>query len=227
MPGKIQVWIIYNNGNNHIRLPVNPESIRVSSGYTWEDIDIAQLGEASIPKGNQPLEFTLTSFFPRFYNQSYCEYSDLTDPWELVKKIGRLSRERRPVQLVITGTAINHKVTIRNFQYEEKAGSPGDVYFTLDLKEYIPVSVRKVTQTSGSKNNGNSTTNKPTPRPSPAPTVKVYVVKKGDCLSVIAQRLRSQGYPNLTWQKLYEANKSVIGKNPNLIYPGQRLVIPK
>jgi len=28
------------------------------------------------------------------------------------------------------------------------------------------------------------------------------------------------------WTKIYEANKSVIGKNPNLIYPGQKYTIP-
>ena len=28
------------------------------------------------------------------------------------------------------------------------------------------------------------------------------------------------------WKKIYEANKGVIGKNPNLIYPGQKYTIP-
>lgn len=27
-------------------------------------------------------------------------------------------------------------------------------------------------------------------------------------------------------KKIYEANKGVIGKNPNLIYPGQKYTIP-
>ena len=29
------------------------------------------------------------------------------------------------------------------------------------------------------------------------------------------------------WEKLYEANRDVIGDNPNLIYPGQVLVVPE
>lgn len=47
-----------------------------------------------------------------------------------------------------------------------------------------------------------------------------YTVKKGDSLSKIAKK-----YPGLTWQKIYEANKDQI-KDPDLIYPGQDLVIP-
>ena len=54
---------------------------------------------------------------------------------------------------------------------------------------------------------------------SSAATPKTYTVKKGDTLSGIAAKYGT------TWQKLYEKNKSVIGSNPNLIYPGQVLTI--
>ena len=46
-----------------------------------------------------------------------------------------------------------------------------------------------------------------------------YVVRSGDTLSRIASR---QGLGS--WRPLYDANPSI--KNPNLIFPGQRLVIP-
>lgn len=46
-----------------------------------------------------------------------------------------------------------------------------------------------------------------------------YVVKSDDNLSKIAKAY------NTSWQKIYEDNKDVIGKNPNLIYPGQKLII--
>ena len=46
----------------------------------------------------------------------------------------------------------------------------------------------------------------------------VYTVRKGDTLSGIAKKL---GIPN--WRTLYEQNKAVIGSNPNLIRPGQKL----
>ena len=58
------------------------------------------------------------------------------------------------------------------------------------------------------------------PPVAPPVTKKTYTVVKGDNLSKIASKYGT------TWQKLYEANKSVIGSNPNLIYPGQVLTIP-
>ena len=52
---------------------------------------------------------------------------------------------------------------------------------------------------------------------------KIYVVKKGDTLSHIA--LKYLGSAN-KWPDIYNKNKKVIGSNPHLIKPNQRLVIP-
>ena len=49
---------------------------------------------------------------------------------------------------------------------------------------------------------------------------KTYTVKSGDTLSGIGSKY------GVSWKKIYEANKSVIGNNPNRIYPGQTLTIP-
>jgi LysM repeat protein len=50
-----------------------------------------------------------------------------------------------------------------------------------------------------------------------------YTVQSGDTLWAIAQR----AYNNPEqWPTIYEANKRVIGNDPNLIYPGQVLHIP-
>ncbi|MGI8761912.1 MAG: LysM peptidoglycan-binding domain-containing protein [Jatrophihabitantaceae bacterium] len=47
-----------------------------------------------------------------------------------------------------------------------------------------------------------------------------YTVKKGDNLTVIAAWFHLHGYGGL-----YERNKAVLGDNPNLIFPGQRITI--
>jgi nucleoid-associated protein YgaU len=49
---------------------------------------------------------------------------------------------------------------------------------------------------------------------------EMYEIKKGDTLGKIAKHFGT------TWQKIHEANKSVI-KNPDLIFPGQKIKIPK
>lgn len=58
----------------------------------------------------------------------------------------------------------------------------------------------------------------------PAQTAQVeyYVIQSGDTLSGIAKQFLGNGsaYP-----KIFEANREVI-KDPNLIYPGQKIRIP-
>lgn len=53
--------------------------------------------------------------------------------------------------------------------------------------------------------------------------VEYYTVKPGDSLSKIAKQFygKASRYP-----EIFEANKEVI-KNPDLIYPGQKIRIPK
>lgn len=51
-----------------------------------------------------------------------------------------------------------------------------------------------------------------------------YTVKPGDNLSKLAKQFYGTG---ADWKKIYEANKDVIGGNPNLIYPGQTFTIPE
>ncbi len=51
-----------------------------------------------------------------------------------------------------------------------------------------------------------------------------HEVVSGDNLSMISERYYGT---QIHWGKIYEANKEVIGANPSLIRPGQRLRIPK
>lgn len=54
---------------------------------------------------------------------------------------------------------------------------------------------------------------------------KTHVVKKGECLWYIAGYEDIYGNP-LKWPLIYKANKDKI-KDPDLIYPGQVLAIPR
>ncbi len=49
-----------------------------------------------------------------------------------------------------------------------------------------------------------------------------YVIKPGDSLSKIAKQV----YGNAAeWQKIYQANRNTI-KDPDLIHPGQKIILP-
>jgi murein DD-endopeptidase MepM/ murein hydrolase activator NlpD len=79
----------------------------------------------------------------------------------------------------------------------------------------------------------------PTPTPPPAPAAPAtpaaatgdsYTVQSGDWLSTIARDhtgMCGDGTDIATcWQPLYEANRAVVGDNPDLIFPGQVLALP-
>lgn len=51
-----------------------------------------------------------------------------------------------------------------------------------------------------------------------------YVVRSGDSLSRIAKRHYGDASQ---WTRIYEANRGLIGANPDLIHPGQELVLPQ
>lgn len=61
---------------------------------------------------------------------------------------------------------------------------------------------------------------------STAPAVKVYdtyLVKPGDSLSRIAKHAYGDGN---AWQQIFDANTDIL-KNPDKIFPGEKLKIPK
>ena len=67
-----------------------------------------------------------------------------------------------------------------------------------------------------------STAPQAAPQATPS-AARTYVVIEGDSLSKIAKREYGDA---LQWRKIFEANRDVI-KDPDLIYPGQRLTIPQ
>ena len=62
--------------------------------------------------------------------------------------------------------------------------------------------------------NGSAPAPKPTPKPAPAPAAQYYTVVKGDNLTKIAKRYGTTVNQLVAWNGI---------KNPNLIYPGQKL----
>lgn len=54
---------------------------------------------------------------------------------------------------------------------------------------------------------------------------RTYTVQPGDSLSAIAQKFYGDGSEQ-SWRKIYDANKAVIGPDPNQIQVGMILIIP-
>ncbi len=59
--------------------------------------------------------------------------------------------------------------------------------------------------------------------PEPAADVEYYTIEIGDTLGAIAKRFLGNA---MDYPKIFEANREVI-KDPDLIYPGQKIRIPR
>jgi len=90
---------------------------------------------------------------------------------------------------------------------------------TMDRKERQPEEDRVGKASAGKRQQA----------PQRAPATKFiaeHTVEEGDTLSGIALKYYSSASKDM-WMMIYNANKSVIGDDPNLIKPGQVLRIPE
>ncbi|MCP8970045.1 LysM peptidoglycan-binding domain-containing protein [Ectobacillus ponti] len=224
--GTMQFWLHFDNKKESLQLPVNPEQISVSGSHSYEDVHVTQLGEYTVI-GNRTLKsYSFSSFFPRDYHPGYCEYDEIPRPWETVALIERWMHSGKTMRLTVTGTPINDEVTLRSFNYREQAGSPGDVYFDMEFKQYVHVEFRKINEESKESAAGGqqgTTVSNVKKRPNPKEKLSSYEVQNGDTLWKISQKTLGRGD---RWQEIYQANLLLIGKNPLRLRPGWKLVIP-
>lgn len=203
----MEFWLKETDKNSFM-FPVNPSEYTMSSGNTVTTLNVNEIGEIALYSGNKLYSVTLSSFFPKqVYN--FCEYRNIFTPETYVEKIEKWRKSGTVIRLIITGTKINVPVLIENFRYGERDGTR-DIYYEIILREY-----RYLKTTSNIKTQTR-------PIPSPKVTQRTHKVVSGDTLWDISVKYYGSGskYPNIV-----SANKDKI-KNPNLIYPGQVLVIP-
>lgn len=206
----------FENLNDSIILPVNPAEFVVSSGGTsFSDSQVIKGGERTIIGNSMLQSVSFSSFFPRDYDSSYCIDKNIPKPWEAVKKINEWRASGSPVKILITETDINMYATIRKFDYREKGGEPGDIYYDIEFKEYKFITIREIMKVAVALSEQSD-------RPETAAVSNTYTVVKGDCLWNIAKKFYGSG---AEYMKIFNANTPPI-KNPNLIYPGQVLTIP-
>lgn len=206
------VFALQQENNGRIAFPVSPESYNISVSSRNTVANVFQVGDVNL-KGKTGLrEVSLSSFFPA---KDYNFARMVGDPLSLVEQIEKWRNSDNPCRVVI-GKVLNMECTIESFIWGEQDGT-GDIYFTLTLKEYKRIKIKKANITVE--------TEPPKQRETKSPkesSGKTYTVKKGDCLWNIAKQFYGNG---AQYTKIYEANKDKI-KNPNLIYVGQVLTIP-
>ena len=221
-----EIWI--KTKDTAIRLPVMPSEFERVIGADYETNNIIGLGDVATFNSNGLAQLSLSSFFPN-KEYSFNEYSNVPKPYDMVSHFKDWKNKGTVVRVILTGTDINQQMYITNFSYGEKDGT-GDVYYSMDLLEYRPISIPVINETSS--NNNTQNTSRPTDnnnnnsnKNNTNNTQKTHKVVKGDSLWTIAQKHYGKGslYP-----KIKEANKSKyssLAKN-NIIYVNWELIIP-
>lgn len=221
--------IFFDKDNITYRLPVNPEQIDTVSVQAIEKYEILKLGQIAIPTHMELTEYSFEVEFPKepyHYVETSGDFKDASFYLDLF----RAWRESLdPVRFIASngiGEDINTLVLIEELLDVEKAGEEGDKYVTFKLLEYREFGKKSVVVAeeikSLSTGNVKAKKKKISPEKTNPKSTGSYVVKDGDTLWAIAMKFYNNG---AKYTKIADANKDQI-KNPSLIRPGWKLVIP-
>lgn len=208
-------------GGREINIPVLPAKLNVSSPGKNERVTVLELGEVLLLRKKGLRILSWESFFP--VSKAPYTTGQIKDPVSIVQAIQKARDKKTPVRFLITGTDLdcNLRMGIDSFEYEERSGELGDLYYTIKLYEWKDISPKRIVLPE--KEEEPAKAKEPERPGKPEKTSKTYTVKSGDCLWNIAKKFYGKGSD---YTKIYNANKGVIGSNPNPIYPGQVFTIP-
>lgn len=210
-----------------VKLPIAPESMTLKTSNQNDTVNLVNGEEINILKRPGLTEIDFDARIPQqqypfaSYPDGFMRASYYLDYFE------QLKTEKKTFQFIVSRALpsgkllfdTNLKMCLEEYSIKEDVGDGFDLTVEIRLKQYRDFGT-KVCSISADwmtvKESREPGVNEPVPG-------NTYTVKKGDCLWNIAKSLYGRGS---SYDKLYEVNKDQI-TNPNLIYPGQILVIPE
>lgn len=192
-----------------IILPVNPPKFEFKTAVKIDVVEIIDVGERSIPGNKKLKQASISRFFPaQVYPFAYYE-NGFIQPMEYIKTI--LEWEESGQNIIVEVDGFDKiQMNIVTFDFGVRDGT-GDIYYTMTLKESIPLRLRAVGAVVDNIQED--------VRIEKAVANVEYVVKSGDTLSKIAKKYTGDSG---NWKKIASAN----GVNdPRTLQVGQRLVI--
>lgn len=203
----------------HLTFPINPESYRLETGRTVEEVSI--VGYRDVPRiGSRKLNrLSFTALLPGRYDAALCNYGPTGFPkstdaynrlvrWSQGSTADPLYPLRVTVAGFLTDTMVLDSVTTEVRANEEL----GDIWVTVSLVQWFEVKPKAWSYA------------RPARRPSYGGQAVRYTIVAGDTLWGIAKRHYGSG---AEWRRIWERNKPMRSGNPNLIFPGEVILIPK
>ena len=208
-------------------LPITPSKLTVQINNANETVTLINEGEINILKQAGLTEIEFECSIPQVqypfavYPAGFKDANYFLDYFEALKTSGK------PFQFIVCrrmpqGSALfdtDMRVSLEDYKISEDAKDGFDLTVKISLKQWKDYGTKTVyiseDGTQASVEAQRETDN--------APTAELYEVKKGDCLWNIAKKFYGNG---AKYTVIYDANKEVVGGNPNRIYPGQVLTIP-
>ena len=220
----MDIYITEKESGTRIALSMLPEKVKRKASTKFQSYDIINIGEVKLPRGTKLLTFSWDGSFPGSGRKSYgfIKSHFWMEPKELEGIFDQWRNDGTILILMITETFINHEVYISDFTATNSGGA-GDVSYSVTFTEAKEIKVYTTSELNikpAAKTNETSSATRPAPA---AASAKTYTVKSGDSLWAIAKQYLGSGS---RYNEIYELNKSTIGSNPNLIYPGQVFTLP-
>lgn len=221
------VYITELDTGTRIALPLPPESVKCKAETKFITYNIIDVGEVKLPNGEKLTKFSWSGRLPgaSMKHMRMVSAADWRSPKE-IQGIWSMWRNRgTKLRLLITGTTINHDVYLENYTVDNSRLDTVEYSISFTHAKDIKVYTTAELNIQDTAQVPQTTNDRPASSEAAAETPQktTYTVKPGDSLWAISKKLLGSG---ARYNELYELNKSIIGSNPNLIYPGQTFTIP-
>lgn len=194
-----------------IRIPVVEPTFEISETHDNEEQQVVGFGGVNLIGKRSLKTFSYSSFYPRYYDSSYCNFRNLMRPIKFINAILDYKNTTNKVRLIIPKFSVNGLYTIEGFSYKLGDGTE-DIYYSISMKEYqLPV-MESTTYTF-------EVYNLQYVKEEKVVVGQNYTVLENDTICTIARKF------NLSVNTLYTDNKDTIGNNPTKIKVGQVLWI--
>lgn len=210
-----------------MKLPLPPEKIPIKYSGQNQTASLINGEEINIIRPSGLAEISLEAVIPQMDYPCAMWDGSIDGAEDFLKRLSDLKNKGTPFEFTVIregpgGSLFDTvlDVTLESYSVSDDVSQGLDLLVSLSMKEYRNYGTKIMNFTV--VDDTAHIESKEEERKGEAPQVKTYTVVKGDCLWSIAKKQLGNGS---RWQEIYQLNRDKV-KNPNLIFPGQQLILP-